>query len=266
MSTMISNQAFNIVTESELATVLSHYSTEFVISVLEEALQKKYTELPIVQLPNVVYAWEANFKMIMEQYQDLPESREEVMRVRSQTYIEIIDKICKEFGLEFTTDENVDLYTAASALYNFFVCDFSNSMVRFYGNYIFREKNNIYEFMNLAELKKNKDSSTIYGKKVFKDTKIAVINANIDMVITNLSNMDITLSDVFDSINDTNTATFMKSIVSTQYDFYKNFYVKLMNGMLRPDYLTSIRLYLQTLSEYNTTTWSLERDHQNEGV
>lgn len=242
---MIGNQAYNIVTENELAAVLSHYSTEFVMSVLEDAKRKKYNEFPLVPLPNVAAAWEANFKVIMEQYSDLPDSRAEIMRVRTMTYQEIIKTICEEFYLKFTDDDNVDLYTAAYNLYDFFVCNFSNHMVDTFSNYIYREKNNLYDAMGLADLKKNKDSGTIYGKKVFKDIKLAVIIANIDKVINYISVMDIDLDSIFALAPDSVYSNYMSSIVSTEANFFKDFYVSIINSFLRADYLTAIRLQLQ---------------------
>lgn len=249
MSKLINDQTYNIITETGLASVLSHYSTEFVISVLEETIKSKYETMPIVQFPNVVSAWESNFKMIMQQYRDLPQTQEEVMRVRSLTFIEIIDKICESFNLEFSKDENINLYTAAFVLYDFFVCKFSENMVNFFASYITAEKDSIYEYMNLAEYKKDKNASIIYGKKVFNnDTKLAIIIANINQVIYNLSNQDISLENIFGYIPDTNLSNYLKSLVSDKEDFFKEFYVKIIQGDLRTDYLTAIRLRLQALN------------------
>ena len=39
---------------------------------------------------------------------------------------------------------------------------------------------------NLAEFKKNKDSSTIYTKKMYKNTKVAIIISNLEYVIQNV--------------------------------------------------------------------------------
>ena len=83
MSDFISNSnTYNIITETELSEILSHYNSEFVLSVVEEAMNKRFVEYPYIPMPNVVAAWEANFKLIMNKYNDLPEAKTEVPRVR----------------------------------------------------------------------------------------------------------------------------------------------------------------------------------------
>lgn len=245
---MNNNVAYNIVAENELSIILSHYSTEFVISVVEEALNRRKTEFPIMQIPNIVAAWESNFNMIISDYIDYPQAREEVIAVRNSTYSEIIKCICKEFNLNFTIDEYVDIYTAAYNMYDFFVCCYANNLVNFICNFIFREKASLYEAMSLSEYKKNKDSGTIYGKKLFKDVRLAIINANLNKVIDYISVMDIPLYNIFASNPNTFMGNYMNSIVSTEGDFFKNFYMQTLNSHLRADYLTAIRLTLNSMN------------------
>ena len=150
-------------TENELAIVLSHYESDYVYDIVKSQIQSTANSSFIALPPNVVGAWEQNFKAIMDQYG--AEGSTKIQEVRQETYREIIDIICESYGLNFTISD-VDMYSAAYALYDFFVCNFSNHMVDTFSNYIYREKNNLYDAMGLADLKKNKDSGTIYGKKV----------------------------------------------------------------------------------------------------
>lgn len=253
---MNNNAAYNIVAENELSIILSHYSTEFVISVVEEAFNRRKTEFPIMQMPNIVAAWESNFNMIISDYIDYPQAREEVIAVRNNTYREIINSICKEFNLNFTIDD-VDLYTAAYNMYDFFVCSYASHLVNFICNFIFREKASLYEAMSLSEYKKNKDSGTIYGKKLFKDVRLAIINANLNKVIDYISVMDIPLYNIFATNPNTFMANYMNSIVSTEGDFFKNFYMQTINSHLRADYLTAIRLLLHSMNVTNESYSSI---------
>ena len=107
MSSFTANaMAYNVTTENELAEVLSHYNSDFVFSVVDDAMKKRFQSVPIIAMPNVVAAWEQNFKAIIAQYGE--SATGEVSRVRDETYREIIDSICKEFSLNFTVDETVD--------------------------------------------------------------------------------------------------------------------------------------------------------------
>ena len=90
------SQMYNIVSENELAEVLSHYSSEFIFSIVDNAMKARYNNVPIATIPNVVGAWEQNFKAIIETYGS--ESSMEVLNVRNETYREIISCICREFG------------------------------------------------------------------------------------------------------------------------------------------------------------------------
>ncbi len=249
MSSFIANsQVYNIVTENELAVVLSHYNSDFIFSIIDECMKLRYTTVPVIPYPNVVAGWEQNFKAIMAQYGS--ESNEEVLRVRNETYREIIDAICREFGLTFTIDDTVDVYSSTYHLYDFMVSNFTNNMVLFFANFIYRERANIYESLGLATLKKNKDSSTIYGKKIYKDVKLAVINANIDSVISSICEMDIQFSNIVSTIFGANSEIkkFLLSIVSANNDFFDRAYVSILKSDIRPDVITAIRFKLQEIA------------------
>lgn len=244
----INSQAFNIATENELAVVLSHYSSDFVFTVVNDAMKKRFNGVPVTVTSNVVGAWEQNFKVIIARYGE--QNTPEVCKVRNETYKEIIDTICKEFGLNFTIDESVDLYTAAYHLYDLFVCNFANNMITFFANYIYREKDSIYESLNLVELRKNKDTSSVYGRKVFKDTKLGIINANIDMVITEICSLDFPFYSIVGSIYGMNSelTKYIVSIVSADKEFFDKTYKSLLMTDIRPEIITGIRFKLQEMA------------------
>lgn len=248
------SQIYNVVTENELSEVLSHYNSEFVFSIVDEAMKKRFLTVPLTAVPNVVGAWEQNFKAIIATYGS--ESYDEVMRVRNDTYDEIIEMICKEFRLNFTIDDSIDKFSAAFHLYNLFVCNFSENLIEFFANFIYKERSSLYESLGLAELKKNKDSSTIYGKKIFKDIKIAIINANIDMVITQICAMDIPFYSIISLIcgNNSELKKYYLSIISADTDFFAKAYVPSMNSEIRPELITGIRFRLQDIAAAHDQT------------
>lgn len=242
------SQAYNIATENELAEVLSHYSSEFVFSIIDKSMSNRFLTVPSVTIPNVVGAWEQNFKAIIAQYGS--DSTMEVARVRSETYREIIDAICKEFNLNFTIDDSVDLYSAAYQLYDLFVCNFAESLTTFFANFIYRERSSLYDSLGLADMKKNKDSSTIYGKKIYKDIKLAIINANIDMVIREVCAMEFPFHAIISLIcgNTSELKKYILTIVSADNTFFQNAYVTALNSDIRAELITAIRIKLQKLA------------------
>lgn len=249
MSSFTANsQTYNVVTENELVEVLSHYNSDFVFSIIDQCLKYRFMNVPVTQYPNVVAGWEQNFKAIIAQYGD--SSREEVMRVRNETYREIIDTICKEFNMSFTIDDMVDLYSAAYHMYELMVSNFTDNMVTFFANFIYKERSYIYDSLNLAEMKKNKDSSTIYGKKIYKDIKLAVINANIDAVVTGVCSMDIPYHLIISTIfgNNSDKKKFIMAITAGGADFFQTAYVRVLNSDIRADIITAIRFKLQEIA------------------
>lgn len=265
MSVFTANsQAYNVTTENELAEVLSHYNSDFVFSVVDDAMKKRFQTVPIIAMPNVVAAWEQNFKAIIAQYGEA--STSEVFRVRDETYREIISTICNEFGLNFTVDDTIDLYSAAYHLYNFLVSGFIDSMTSFFANYIYKERSNIYEALRFADLKKNKDSSTIYSKKIFKDIKLAIINANIESVISYVCSMDIPFYNVIQMIfgfNSEMSKYYTTIISSADNDFFNRVYIPVLNCDIRPEVITGIRLKICEYAKAHEPSDQAETNEEN---
>lgn len=235
-------------TENELAIVLSHYDSRFVYDIVNDQIQrnKEGGAATIFTPPNVVAAWEQNFKAIMDQYG--AEGSVKIQEVRQETYKEIIDIICQAFNLNFTVAD-IDIYSAAYNLYDFFVCNLQQNATRFFSKYIYKERTSIYESMGLSELKKNKDSSTVYGKRMYKDIKLAVINANIAKIIDNIcKSMEFDFSSVIGTIvDDRNMSRYLINIVSDKGNFFQQTIVPMvMNDFA--EFVTAIRLMIQELA------------------
>ena len=233
-------------TENELAIVLSHYESDYVYDIVKSQIQSTANSSFIAPPPNVVGAWEQNFKAIMDQYG--AEGSTKIQEVRQETYREIIDIICESYGLNFTISD-VDMYSAAYALYDFFVCNLPGNIINFFAKYIYKERTAIYDSMCLSEMKKNKDSSTVYGKRMYKDIKIAVINANITKVLDNICGaMEFDFPTIISVMtDDRNLIKYILSIVSDNGDFYGNIMIPIVKTYLA-DYVTGIRLKIQELA------------------
>lgn len=232
-------------TQNELAVVLSHYSSDFVYSIVQNQIDQTISGITttINTPPNVVSAWEQNFRAIIDTYG--AENLAQIQEVRIETYREIIDIICNAFDLNFTQDD-VDLYTAAYSLYEHFVCKLPANIIHFFSRYIYKERVSIYESMGLSDMKKNKDSSTIYGKRMYKDIKLAVINANITKIINNIcSSMEFDFATVVTgSIDDKAMSKYILGIVSDKGNFFQQTIIRMVNTNL-PEYVTGVRFGLQ---------------------
>lgn len=251
MGSMRNQYLYDVATEAELSEVLSHYSTEYVIYVLKNCMEARFNPTSIMSpQPNLVSAWESNFKS-MNDYYAYPELRNTINTVREATYNEIIKAICEEFHLNFTIDNEFDCYSAAFFLYDFFVSNFNQYLIQFISKYIYKERNSIYESMGLANTRKSKDTSTAYGKRLYKDIKVITINANIDRVISNICENSIDLSTIISSVYPRDKAIYLLQLVSPQDDFFRNFYATILNSNIKAILLTEIRFALQALIPVN---------------
>lgn len=244
-------QNYNVVAEHELAEVLSHYNSDFVFNIINDAIHNRYKEVSIIPKPNVVAAWNQNFEAMVAQYGQ----SHEINRVRSETFEEIINIICKEFGLDYIIDgEYNDLYNYAFTLYDFFVSNFNEYLTIFFAKFIYRERNTLYDSLNLSDLKKNKDTSTIYGKRIYKDSKLAIINANIEAVLNNIISMDIKFHTIIETIfnNDSRCDNILSFVSDNNNDFFTTKYASMFTSDIRADIITNIRLKLQEIAmEFN---------------
>jgi hypothetical protein len=197
--------------------------------------------------PNFVGSFENNFILMQNEY---PGDSQNIRIVREEVYRKIIDLLCNRFNLEFNNvDDTIDLYTAAYYLYDFLVCNRNTIMVNFFTAFIINNKDSLYSMLNVEDNKKPKDSSSVYGKRVYTDPKYAVISANIPTIINYISNMDIRLINIFQSVYvDINLVQFMDNAFADKGNFFKEHYCSAITNIeIMPIIITNIRLALQRL-------------------
>ncbi len=226
MAFQSTNIEYQIVTDSEVASVISHFSEDMIYDILLNNLQNKFRPYA-PSLPNLVLSYENNFKQFMQQY---PNYQEDFSKKREEVYLNIIQELCKFHNLEYIgNNEFIDVYSSAYLLYDFFISNFTKNIITFFVNYINREKNSLYEILNLAEMKKNKDSATLYSKKLYKNCngKIAMIHANIELVVNQICFCDIDLNTLLDIVymDRKNVAKTIGSMIGDKGSFFNQFYV-----------------------------------------
>lgn len=236
--------------ENEVATVLSHFNSQYIYDVIEEKLEGRFNVAMSMQNANVVQAFNQNFKDLRSTY---PSDIANINNIESETYKEIIQLICRWYGIEYflpmpAEGQMVDYFTVAFYLYDFLVSNFFNYICKFYAGYIYVNKDQLYDSMGLEQFRKNKDSSTQYGKSVFKDIKTAVISANIMMVIQNMKSFDIPYDMILSSIyGNANVVGMLSSIINFfPGDFFNHIYEVPLH--IKSILCTNIRLELQRLS------------------
>lgn len=243
MSSFIAaNTVYNIQTEKEISDALAEFSQEFVMDTIKYRIEDRFNSYQI-QSPNLPAAWEQYFKQLQNNY---PMDIQEIEQTRIQTYQEIINIIAEAGDFVIKQDNIADFYSVAFYLYDFFIANFANYMVTFFTNFIIREKNGIYDVLNLAERKRNKDSSTIYNKRLDKNIKLAIINSNLEYVIDSMFNFDITFHAILENIYGNSAITqLIESVCLPRGDFYRSNYLPVLTSNLKPIIITNIRMSIQ---------------------
>ena len=233
-----SSDIYTLTTEKELAVLLSTFNSQYIFDIISDQLKDKYNSSFNLTKPNVVESFEQTFKNLALQF---PMDRENILDTREEVYREITDIILKEYGFVLKEDVNLDSYTLALYVYDFFVANFSKYISVFFASYMYQEKNGIYSYFRLEDHKKDKDSSTIYGKKTYSnDIVLGVISANLIYILDNMASFDITFEHILRYVyKDDTIINYILNYIAPTKDFYKEFYCEVFrNKDIRPIYIT----------------------------
>lgn len=246
MSGFIASSSYHVTTENEVAVILSHFSFDYIYDVIRDSISQKGNFYQ-TNLPNIVASSEQYFKQLKMVY-DNPDDLNKIEETRQNTYKTILEILANAYALDINYENIQDYYSIAYYLYDLLVSEFSNKMVDFFTNYIVKEKNVLYDTLQLNNLKKSKDTSTIYNKKMYKNTKLAIINANLEYVMDCICGFDITFNTILNTIyQDKNMIKFIENIVSPKIEFFTS-YINMLRSPIRPIILTNIRLSIQNIS------------------
>ena len=246
MSFIANNTDFGIVSDSEIVSIISNFSDDMIMDILRTNSENKFRPYQYY-VGNLINAIESTFKANQENY---PQFEAESLQRRNEMYSNILISLCSMHNLSLNVNENTDLYSLAYFLYDFTISRFTINIVNFFANYIIRETSAIYDYLNLGDMKRNKDSSSTYSKKLFKgNSKLSTIHANLEHVISTICTFDIDLFNlVAISTGDINIANLISSNVFEISNLFKILFVPYINDpRYRAVIITLVRLRLQEL-------------------
>lgn len=246
MSFISNNVDFGIVSDSEIMSIIANFSDDMVMDIIRRNSDNKFRPYQHY-VGNLISAIESTFKLNQEGY---PQFNSEILDRRNEIYSNIISFLCSTHSLSLNIDENTDLYSLAFVLYDFTISRFTINMINFFTNYIINETNSLYEYLNFRELKKNKDNSSSYSKKLFKgNNKLATIHANLEIVIDCICSFDIDMNTLINvSTMDKNIASFITSNVGEVSNLFRVLFVPYVKDpRYRAIIITLIRMRLQEL-------------------
>lgn len=238
----------NVNIDNQLAGILAQFNEDYIMDVVKDSLANRI-RVYSARRPNIVAAYETTFKQLTDGFSS---NMEDILSTRSRVYTTIIDLICKFYNFSFNDNSNmeVDLYSAAYYLYDFFVSNYTANMIEFYVTYLIREKDGIYNALDLANKRKDNDPILAYSKKIFKDPKLAAIHCDIDYVLNQIETFDIDLWTILNCVYQANAniPSYIYSLVQENSNIFKNYYEQ--SVLFSPDasdIMINIKLKLQQL-------------------
>lgn len=232
----------NVNIDNLLAGILSKFDDDYIMGAIDDSLNSRFT-LDGIKKPNIVAAYEANFKDITDGFSSYSD---DIAQTRQRVYISIIRKICQFYDFEFTEAEDVDYYSAAYWIYEFLVSSFTRNVVNFYVSYLIKERESICTSLDLMQLRKENDSTYSYSKKLFKDPRLAAIHCNLEYAIEQMTTFPIDLWTILSSIYTNEIASYIYGLIKDRGNFFKNFCeIFVVGSKDSADVLTYIKLQLQ---------------------
>ena len=230
--------------DNALATILANFDSNYIINMVKDSIQMRFRPYETA-LPSL-FSIETSFQAVINNSDS--SNIESIMKVREQTYIEIINEVCEYYGLEFNRDFNADIYSSAFWIYDFFVSNFTNYLFSFLQNYIYTNKTSLYRYMGL-DSKKDKDSSSIYAKKIIADPQLALLHANLGSVLDNIFVFDITFEELvnysFGNEKEDIKQFLLNIVKDINGTIFKEKYAPLYYTPYRTDIITNIKLKIQ---------------------
>lgn len=250
MSFITNNTDFGIVSDSEIVSIISNFSDEMIMDIITKNAENKFRPYQYY-VANLIVALESTFKDNIEKF---PQFASESIQRREEIYSQILQQLCSLHGLSLNIDENTDLYSLTYFLYDFTISRFTMNIINFFANYIVNETNTLYQYLNLSEVKKNKDSSSLYSKKIFKDNpKLAIIHSNLETVIDAICGFDIDMETLINiTTYDKNITALLTNNISEIHNLFNVLFVPyIKDPRYRAVIITLVRMRLQEM-EANT--------------
>lgn len=237
------NHVYNMVAEGEVAELLSNFSNAYIMDVIDSNLKNRFAYNPTISNPNIVNSYEMNFKDMLSRF---PTDSENITSIRYETYLNIINKICSSFNIQYVGNEP-DCFILAYNLYDLFVSGYSRNIINFFARYIYANRNALYDNMGLDRYKKTKDSTTNYVRKVFSNFKnIDIIVSRIKDVIYYISGFDIDLYTFLSYNYPKDVCDYFYANIAPLGNIVKDEFCRVIDN---PALLTDIRIAIQKLME-----------------
>ncbi len=166
---------FEELSQVEVDETIDDMHYELIIESIMEQLNEPFNAY---KYNNFLKIYEEKYNLIANIY-DNEEVISRLREVREETYLKIITSIEEYFGFEIDKEE-IDIYAVGKCLYEFFIINYYKSMVKFFINFINKNKKEIAEYFKNNS---TKDVSTSNLKRTIKDKNMVIVLLHIQDIL-----------------------------------------------------------------------------------
>lgn len=237
-------------TDRAISDILSNFSDDYIENMVSDSLSYKFRPFN-TRMPNIVYVLQEKFRCIYANYTG--DNKEQIDQTVNDTYMEIIETICKYYGLRIAAEiPDETLFSLAYVMYQIFVSEFTDRMINMFTDYIMNHIDDLIATMP----DKHKIIKTTYAKKLYtneiQNQNYIIIYDNLDYVLDVVETQDISLYNLLIYLSNPEIATFITSYIVDVGDIYRNCYVSyILDPASKTDMITSIKLKLVAMTAQN---------------
>lgn len=222
-------------TNRALDAILSNFSEDFITNMIQEAIGYKFRPFGM-PLPNYPYLFEGQFNAIKENWAG---SSDPINIKREETYMGIINMICKSYNLSVTSEINYEhLWSLCYTMYQIFVSEFTPMIIGFFSDYI-----NQHTDMIISGLTEEQRAiKTNYSKQIYTDPNKIIMYENIEEALEMVASLDISFEQLLTMMAGKTTAGLICTYVQDNGDIYKHYYASyIRDPFTRTDMITTIK-------------------------
>ena len=244
-SFLMNNRIYELQANNQIAALLSQFDSSYVMEIIDDTLTQVFTQFDMIPRPNIVRSFETMFKELREVY---PNDIDNINQLRVETYQTIINHICSKYEIRFSQTENVDLFTIADLLYDFFVARLNIYMIQFYVKYLINEKENIAVMLDMDEINKSKDPNIAYNKMAFNnDENLTAIAVYLPSILQKMANNQVLDHTIYEYTygQSPEVVNLLDTVITPTIPIFTRFNNLLFNETLYGPIITHIRMAFQ---------------------
>lgn len=244
MNPLLNSGEYNVEAETAAASLLSRFNSQYIFDICNYTLQNRQVS-SIIEKPNIVNSFELSFNELKAMYQD---DILNINNTRDESYLEIIRSVCNFDDMEFIDQGEITHFPLACHFYYLMACGYIKCMTHFFTRYIYANRIDLYESLKIGDMKKNKDTSTIYNRKVYKkDLRLGLIISNIDYVVNAICANDITFEEILKLVfDDPSLVNLISSSIRPKTEFFE-IYKNSLNSVYRAAIVSDIQWSLHSI-------------------